>query len=70
MSSGYFLAQDQAGNLQKVHVVRDCGTDRIESITQRRHASYALDDGSQVKRIDSDTFQVIDTGAYVTMMRE
>ncbi|RZA33370.1 MAG: hypothetical protein EOP92_21220 [Lysobacteraceae bacterium] len=69
MSSGFFFAQDQAGNMQKVHVVRHSPVDPAESGGRLHAAAYALDDGSPVRRIDSDTFQVIDTGALVTMMR-
>lgn len=69
MSSGFFFAQDQAGNMQKVHVVRHPDIDATEAGGRPHPAEYALDDGSPVRRIDSDTFQVIDTGALVTMMR-
>ncbi len=67
MNREYFFAQDPAGNLQKVHRVRP----PTEDGTAAAHAAvYALDDGSQVRRIDNETFQVVDTGAYVTVVRE
>ncbi len=67
MNREYFFAQDQAGNRQKVHVLTvlaahdDSGSART---------GYALDDGSVVERIDSDTFRIISTGALVTLVRE
>jgi hypothetical protein len=67
MNQEYFFAQDQAGNRQKVRVLRplvahdDSGTAR---------AAYALDDGSAVERIDNDTFRIIGSGALVTLVRE
>ncbi len=77
MHRDYFLAQDQAGNTQKVHVARHAlqnvqssdGPDAGTTVPVPR-ATYSLSDGSLVKRIDSDTFLVVDTGAYVTVMRE
>ena len=76
MNQEYFLAQDQAGNTQTVHVTRHAqngqaseGDDTGGSASTPR-ATYALSDGSPVKRIDSDTFQVLGTGAFVTVIRE
>ena len=76
MNHEYFLAQDQAGNTQTVHVNRHAqngqaleGGDAGGSASTPR-ATYALSDGSPVKRIDSDTFLVVGTGAYVTVIRE
>lgn len=76
MNQEYFLAQDQAGNTQTVHVTRYAqngqaseGGDAGGSASTPR-ATYALSDGSPVKRIDSDTFQVLGTGAFVTVIRE
>lgn len=70
MNSGYFFAQDQSGNMQKVHVVRHAPASGGASDQRPTGASYALDDGSALKRIDSETFQVVGTGALVTLMRE
>lgn len=66
MNSESFLAQDLSGNLQKVHRMRPPTDDAAAP----HNAAYALDDGSLVKRIDSETFLVVDTGAYVTLVRE
>ena len=72
MNSGYFLAQDQAGNRQKVLVNRHAtphgGNHHAGAATGS--VSYMLDDGSQVRRVDNETFQILDTGAYVTLVRE
>lgn len=68
MNHDYFFAQDQAGNRQKVHVLRPAASgDAGTGIT---HATYTLDDGSAVERIDSETFRIIGTGALVTLVRE
>lgn len=69
MNSEYFFAQDQAGGLQRVHVVRHSGT-QGDSASAKRAAAYALDDGRPLRRIDTDTFQILDTGALVTLVRD
>jgi len=70
-----FFAQDQAGGLQRVHVVRHSGThagttQESNGGNAKRGAAYALDDGRPLRRIDNDTFQVLDTGALVTLVRD
>lgn len=71
MNSEYFFAQDQAGSLQRVHVVRHSGTTHGSSdASAKRGAAYALDDGRPLRRIDNDTFQILDTGALVTLVRD
>ncbi|HEY5971834.1 MAG TPA: hypothetical protein VIT22_07645 [Pseudoxanthomonas sp.] len=73
MDNDYFFAQDLAGNTHKVHVNQRHGIDR-DAVDGRDMAQapsrYALDDGSQVKRIDSDTFQIAGTGAFITIVRD
>ena len=69
MNREYFFAQDQAGNRQKVHVLGSSAA-RDDSGNGAQRAAYALDDGSAVERIDSDTFRIIGTGALVTLVRE
>lgn len=69
MSNEYFFARDEAGNQQKVHVLGP-STTPDDSRPRAAHAGYALDDGSAVERIDSDTFRIIGTGALVTLVRE
>ena len=71
MNNGYFFAQDQAGGLQRVHVVRPTsGEHEGEGDASKRGPVYALDDGRPLRRIDSDTFQILDTGALVTLVRD
>lgn len=69
MNRDYFFAQDQAGNLQKVHV-RGLSVGHGEPGSGANRAGYELDDGSAVERIDNDTFRIIGTGALVTLVRE
>lgn len=69
MNNDYFFAQDQAGSLQRVHVVRHSGEHENVGDASKR-AAYALDDGRPLRRIDSDTFQIVDTGALVTLVRD
>jgi hypothetical protein len=69
MNHEYFFAQDQAGDRQKVHVLGPAAASG-EPGTGTAHATYALDDGSAVERIDSETFRIIGTGALVTLVRE
>lgn len=76
MNREYFFAQDQAGNMQKVNVARHAPQSSRQPAAPDKpaapspRATYSLADGSPVKRIDSDTFLVLDTGAYVTVIRE
>ena len=69
MNSDYFFAQDQAGGLQRVHVVRHSGEHDKRDAAPHGPA-YALDDGRPLRRIDNDTFQILDTGALVTLVRD
>lgn len=73
MNRDFFFAQDQPGNMQKVHIARHVpqgSSDERPQASPASAATYSLDDGSPVKRIDSDTFMVLGTGAYVTLIRE
>ncbi|MDR6842758.1 hypothetical protein [Pseudoxanthomonas sacheonensis] len=70
MNNDYFFAQDQAGGLQRVHVVRHSGEHEGGGDASKRAAAYALDDGRPLRRIDSDTFQILDSGALVTLVRD
>ena len=70
-SEQFFFAQDQAGGLQRVHVVRHSGaTHESNDANAKRGVAYALDDGRPLRRIDTDTFQILDTGALVTLVRD
>jgi len=70
MNNDYFFAQDQAGGLQRVHVVRPPSSEHEGDASGKRAPVYALDDGRPLRRIDSDTFQILDTGALVTLVRD
>ena len=77
MHRNYFLAQDQAGNTQKVHVARhglqnapSSDGAEAEGVVSTSRTTYSLSAGSPVRRIDNETFLVVDTGAYVTVIRD
>ena len=69
MDNEYFIARDQAGNTHRVHVNHRPDADTGAAGT-RDLPQYMLGDGSRVKRIDNDTFQVAGTGAFITLVRE
>ena len=70
MNREFFFAQDLSGNMQKVHVTRHASRGGAMPNPSSPPSTYSLSDGSPVKRIDSETFLVMDTGAYVTVVRE
>ena len=72
MDNAYFFAQDHAGNTHKVHVNHHLSADAGTGAAKHRDAApqYALDDGTQVTRVDNDTFQVAGTGAFITLVRD
>lgn len=61
-------AQDEAGNRHRV-------TQRVAPVEDGAEAAaarlvYTLDDGTPVRRVDSDTFQIVGTGAYITIVSD
>ncbi len=64
-------AQDEAGNRHKV-------IQRLEAPEGDKDAPdhggarfvYTLSDGTPVRRVDNDTFQIVSTGAYITAVQE
>jgi hypothetical protein len=73
MNTDYFFVQDQAGTRCKVNVLRaEAGNgDGKRSPSERPYAPmYRLEDGSALQRVDSDTFRVAGTGAYVALVRD
>jgi len=72
MSTYCFFAQDEAGNRCKINVFRGPNEPRKQNGSHDRDIApiYALEDGSRVRRVDMETFQVVPTGAYVTLVRE
>jgi hypothetical protein len=76
MSTYCFFAQDEAGNRCKINVFRGPiegakqGAKQQGSHDRDIAPIYALEDGSRVRRVDMETFQVVPTGAYVTLVRD
>ncbi len=65
MNSGHFLTRDQDGNCYRVLFDRDeHGSDK--AVARR----YTLEDGSRLQRIDNETFKLLGSGAYVSLVRE
>ncbi|WP_368564256.1 hypothetical protein [Pseudoxanthomonas sp. UTMC 1351] len=72
MSTYCFFAQDEAGNRCKINVFRGPTEGAKQNGANDRDIApiYALEDGSRVRRVDMETFQVVPTGAYVTLVRD
>ena len=71
MSSESFSAQDLVGNVQQIRIRRDTPEqDGGHPEGARQKISYFLEDGSALRRIDNETFQIIETGAFITLVRE
>lgn len=70
MNSGTFFARDEAGNTQQIRIIRDASGAEDSGNDTRHVVSYVLEDGSPLRRIDNETFQVVDTGAFITLMRQ
>lgn len=69
MTTHVFTAQDASGRRCRIQVTR--GDDAGGPPDDRPHTPvYVLEDGSRVRRIDNDTFQIVGTGAYVTRVSE
>jgi hypothetical protein len=67
MDTRYFTAQDSTGERRRVRIIT---TGQDDAASGHPRDGYALDDGSPVRRVDNDTFQVIGSGAYVTRVPE
>nr|WP_295376405.1 hypothetical protein [Pseudoxanthomonas sp.] len=70
MNTDYFFAQDDAGNRCRVDVLRACDVRDREATLHDNAPIYLLEDGSRLHRLDRDTFRVLGTGAYVTVLRD
>ena len=70
MSTHVFTAQDASGRRCRIRAIRDEETASASHPTPDAHPVYVLEDGSRVRRIDNDTFQVVATGAYVTRVHD
>ena len=73
MNATQFYVQDVAGNVHTVHVTGYALDLHKPSSSQgdaSRARTYRLEDGSALTRVDNDTFQMIGTGAYLTLLRD
>ncbi|MET0289583.1 MAG: hypothetical protein ABW178_08145 [Pseudoxanthomonas sp.] len=68
MDTRFFMTQDSAGERRRVRILAADGSG--EGAAGHSPDRYALDDGSPVHRVDNETFQVLGTGAYVTLVRD
>jgi hypothetical protein len=64
-------AQDEAGNRHKV-IQRLQGPEQDRDTPDHGAARlvYTLDDGTPVRRVDNDTFQIGSTGAYISVVQD
>lgn len=67
MSTHTFIAQDAAGTRCTIKVIRN---EETQGASHSAGAVYQLEDGAPVQRVDNDTFMVIGTGAYISLVRE
>lgn len=63
-------AQDEAGNRHKVIQRLEAPEDGDGPDHGAARLVYTLADGTPVRRVDNDTFQVISTGAYISTVRD
>ncbi len=64
-------AQDEAGNRHKViQRVQAPEGDQEAPDHGASRLVYTLSDGTPVRRVDNDTFQIVSTGAYITAVQE
>ena len=68
MTTHVFTAQDASGRQCRIQVNRADGAHDPHGAAAA--PTYVLEDGSRVRRIDNDTFQVVGTGAYVTRVAD
>jgi hypothetical protein len=69
MTTHVFTVQDASGRRCRIQVNRGDAADTARS-GGAPTPTYVLEDGSHVRRVDNDTFQIIGTGAYVTRVAE
>lgn len=64
-------AEDQSGNRHKViqRLQAQHGPDDTPDHGAARIV-YTLTDGTPVRRVDNDTFQIVGSGAYISTVRE
>lgn len=67
METRYFVVQDSTGERRRIRILP---TDHPADAAGHPAHLYALDDGTPVRRVDNDTFQIVSSGAYVTLVRD
>jgi hypothetical protein len=67
--SQVFYTQDEAGNRSRVFQNLE-QPQAADGAANAARFVYRLEDGTPVRRVDNDTFQVVGSGAYVTVVRE
>lgn len=65
-----FYTQDEAGNRSRVFQNLEQPRQSNDGAAHAATFVYRLEDGTPVRRVDNDTFQVVGSGAYVTVVRE
>lgn len=72
MSTHVFFAQDESGRRCRISALRGDAAASVAGGTHDHDGApvYVLEDGSRVRRIDNDTFQIVGTGAYVTRVTD
>ena len=62
-------ARDEAGNRHRVIQRLEAAQEGEDQDAEARLV-YTLEDGSPVRRVDSDTFQIVSTGAYISAVTD
>lgn len=65
MNTDYFFVQDAAGTRCRVDVLRAVPA-TADGKPQEHGPVYQLEDGTMLRRLDTDTFQVPGTGAVIS----
>lgn len=63
-------ARDEAGNQHRVIQRLEAAQEGEDQDGGAARLVYTLEDGSPVRRVDSDTFQVVGTGAYISAVTD
>ncbi len=65
MTKGHFLAEDLEGNCYRILFGEAEEQNSSSGSTPPR---FVLEDGSSVQRVDNETFRIVGTGAYVSIV--
>ena len=69
MTTHVFTAEDASGRRCRIQVNRADDAEAAHGKAAQA-PTYVLEDGSHVRRVDNDTFQILGTGAYVTRVAD